>query len=73
MPKTIARCSLVSTVLVYRWRNISVPETVGMRARTTHCTSGRVSSRRGRLFPQPPEGVVLSTGTPRGPAVVVGV
>lgn len=41
-----------------------------MRARTMHCTSGRVSSNRGRLAPHPPEGFELSTGTPRGPAVV---
>ena len=45
----------------------------GMRARTTHCTSGRVSRRRGRFVPQPPDGTELSTGTPSGARSVDGV
>ena len=40
--------------------------TVGIRARTTHSTSGSVSRSRGCLVPQPPVGIELSTGTPRG-------
>lgn len=37
-----------------------------MRARTIHSTRGRVSSSRGCLEPHPPDGIELSTGTPRG-------
>lgn len=35
-----------------------------------HCTSGRVSSSRGFLVPQPPDGIELSTGTLRGPLLL---
>jgi hypothetical protein len=63
LPKTIARCSFWSTLLVYRCRNISVPVVVGIRARTTQFTSGRTSRRRGFLAPHPPSGMLLSTGT----------
>lgn len=43
-----------------------MPVTVGIRARTIHSTSGRVSRSRGRFVPQPPEGMDESTGMPRG-------
>ena len=43
-----------------------MPETVGIRARTSQATSGSVSSSFGRFEPQPPLGTELSTGTPRG-------
>lgn len=49
-----------------------MPLTVGIRARTMHCTSGSVSRSLGFLLPHPPLGTELSTGTPRGP-VLVGV
>lgn len=42
-----------------------MPVVVGMRARTTHVTSGRTSRSFGFLEPQPPEAVLLSTGTER--------
>jgi hypothetical protein len=41
-----------------------------MRARTIHSTSGRVGRSLGFFDPHPPEGMELSTGTPRRPAVV---
>lgn len=41
-----------------------------MRARTTQLTSGSVSSNLGFLLPHPPDGIELSTGIPRSPAVV---
>lgn len=44
--------------------------TVGIRARTMHCTSGKVCSSFGLLLPHPPSGIELSTGTPRGPDLV---
>lgn len=68
-PKTMARCSLLSTLFVYKWRNISVPVTVGIRARTIHCTSGNVSRSFGLFTPAPPDGREESTGTLRGCSV----
>ena len=40
-PNTMAKCSFVSKLLVYKCNHISVPEVVGIRARTRHSTIGR--------------------------------
>lgn len=40
-PNTIARCSLLSLLLLYRCKNISGPWVVGIRALAMHLTMGR--------------------------------
>lgn len=62
-PKTMARCSLVSTLLRYTCSHISCPVVVGMRARTSHSTIGSFSSSSGLGESMDRE---VSTGIERG-------
>jgi hypothetical protein len=62
-PKTIARCSLVSTLFLYTCNHISCPVVVGIRARTSHSTLGSCGSRSGRGVSVRTE---VSTGMERG-------
>ena len=61
-PKTIARCSFVSTLFLYTCNHISCPVVVGILVRTSHSTTGSVGRRFG-----PRESVAeVSTGMERG-------
>lgn len=42
-PKTMARCSLESWSLVYKWRKMSGPCVVGIRALAMHSTFGKLA------------------------------
>lgn len=62
-PKTMARCSFVSTLFLYTCSHISWPVVVGIRARTSQATSGSFSNSSGRSVR---EAVEVSTGMERG-------
>lgn len=58
-PKTMARCSLLSELFLYKYRYISVPVVVGILARTSHHTSGNFCIS----FGAGSDDEVVSTGT----------
>ncbi|KAH3686653.1 hypothetical protein WICPIJ_002361 [Wickerhamomyces pijperi] len=45
----MAKCSLLSMLLEYKWRKISVPCVVGIRALARHFTIGKVAGSNSRV------------------------